>query len=116
MATNINELGEIYKKIFVVSMIEKLKNCSVVWNKTTPVNFSSELIIDNIVWNISLFRTPNQSSSTLSFFRNSKLFYSISSDLNPDVESLYNEVDQFESVQNESILLKDIQNLNGCNS
>lgn len=116
MSTNITDLGYVYKKIFVLNMFEKLKDCAINWAKVSQTQYSTVLSVDGIVWDINLVYMPNQSSVVLDFVKDNQVIYSTSSDDDIDVYNLYNEIDLYEESLNEDLLLQDIQKMKGCDS
>lgn len=114
MATNIAELGSVYKRIFVLDMIEKMKDCAVVWNQISPYQFSTAVLKDNIIWNVYLTKMPNGSTVTIDFTKAGRFYYSVNSDDDANVEELFNNIAEEDIADKDDALLRDIQQFQGC--
>lgn len=108
MASNISELTYLYKKISVVEMVEKLKNGGIVWNQVSLYQYRATYFQGTDCWDMFLTKMPNQSTVTLDFKKNLKFFYSINSDSDPNVATLYNEVIGDEDFEKDKSLMDDI--------
>jgi hypothetical protein len=111
--SNLSEIDALYKQIFVLDMIEKMKSCSMIWSQVSNTQYSTKLISSSITWNVVLSKLPN-GSVTLDLAKNGKHFYSINSGDNAKVAELFVELDDNEDELKDEALLRDIQQLVGC--
>jgi hypothetical protein len=112
MASETEALKGLYKKIAVLEMVEKLKNCGLVWNSINPYQYHTVVIQDEDVWD--LYLTKMQEKVILDLRKNTLFFYSMNSEEESDLINMFDEITGDEAYQKDKTFLSDIQQAESC--
>lgn len=111
--TNEQTLNQVYKRITAYEMVEKLKNCGVVWDQLNTVQYQATVEQGDHVWDI--FMTKSQDRVVLDFRRNMSFFFTMDSLTEPIVGEMFREVEGDDDFERDRSLLRDIGKLRpGC--
>lgn len=111
--TNEQTLNQVYKRIAAYEMVQKLKNCGVVWDQLNTVQYRVTVEQGGNVWDI--FMTKNQDRVVLDFRRNMLFFFTMDSLTEPIVDEMFREVEGDDDFERDRALLRDVGKLRpGC--
>lgn len=111
MTTNTEELGALYKRILALEIVEKLKSCALIWNKTGGTRYKTVFQMDGHWWDVFLTKTTNLSTIVLDFKLDARYFCSLTSDDEPGVLDL---LENIEFDRRQFDFFRDIQQVEGC--
>lgn len=111
--TNLDDLNYLYQRISILEITEKLKGCGVTWTQVRPAQYRATVSQGGKIWDLSLSKNVN-GKIILDFRRDGSYFFSVTSDDNDYMPTLYEEVEGDENFQKDQELLKDISGLSGC--
>jgi len=107
---NIHELDYIYPKILILQLIEKTKDCAVIWDKMSPTAYKTKFSIDDRYYDINL--TYLRSTYIIDFVRNGRFVINVDAASVPELIDLFKVIDLF-WFQNADIL-QSVQNQTSC--
>lgn len=111
--TNEQTLNEVYKRITAYEMVQKLKNCGVVWDQLNTVQYQATIEQGDHVWDI--FLTKAQDRVVLDFRRNMSFFFTMDSNSEPIVDEMFREIEGDDDFERDRALLRDMGKLRpGC--
>lgn len=116
---NLYQIDYIQKKISILEMIEKLKNCGIVWNQQSFNTWKTYHNDGGDIWELTLTKVTDSESNgeeqikfdvvLLDFKKNNSHFYSVSSSDESYLYEMWEEVSGDIEFDKEELLLQDLQ-------
>lgn len=114
MASSQEILSDLYNKITVLEMVEKLKACGLIWSKVSSIQFRTTIQKNNDVWDVHLTKVPGTSSVVMDLRKNMVYYRSINSEDDPNLLVMYQEVEGDDSYDKDKALMRDVQQIENC--
>ncbi len=112
--SNSQILESLYNQIAVLEMIEMMQNCGLVWNKISPTQWQSTLVIGNDVWDIYLTQMPTFNNVIMDIRRNTVFFASLNSNDLSFISDLFNQIETNDDFAKDTSFLQDVQQFLEC--
>lgn len=114
MTTNNENLNLLYKSISVIEIVEKIRSCGVVWQQISPNSYQSSIVQGEDLWDISLVKNFQTEVVTLDFRKNNGYVFSIDSNSDANLTSMYSDMEGEEELKKDQQLLRDITSIPSC--
>lgn len=88
MTTNLEEMKKINRLAIMQEMVEKTKNCGLIWDQISPTHFRSKY--QNYEFSVS---KTNQSTFAFDVLKDKKLFRTYNSSTQDGIDTLYEEIE-----------------------
>ena len=114
MASNQQELSDIYRQISVMELIQKLEGCGVTWNQIGVGQYKVLVDDEGDIWEMFLTRMPSFSNIVLDVRRNGQHFYSVDSTVEASLIVMFNEIEGDAEFDKDRALMQDVQGFSDC--
>lgn len=114
MTTNNENLDFLTRKIFILEIVEKIKNCGMMWNHVSSNSYQISYQTNNELWHITISKNYSSGIVTLDFSKNNTFFLSINSEIDENVIQIFNEIDVDEDYNKDKEILKEISLIPIC--
>jgi hypothetical protein len=113
MESNHENLEYLYRRIAVLEMVEKLKNCALTWNQIAINQYHINMEQNGHIWDMYLTKQLT-SEIVLDFSRDGKYFYSLNSETENGIVELYEEIEGDEYFNRDKKIMRHVQTLDDC--
>jgi hypothetical protein len=112
---NLNELDILYRRITALELIERFKNCGLIWQQVSPWAYTLTYKYEGDIWDITFTRDVTHNvSHFMEFNRNGFYYITLSSIEDVDLVSFWNEMEDYNNFEKDKLLLRDLTKMKDC--